>query len=99
MFALKSTIKQLYLNHCTSFSLFHAYVYKILNYGFEVCGSHKGPDIEKVNHEFLWYVLGVCKNTNTSIVYFETGRLPLYSIRIFRMFNFLCKVVQSENCI
>ena len=86
-------------NHCTLLSHFHAYVCKILNYGCEVCGSHKGPDIKKVNLEVLWYVLGVCKNTNTSIVYFETGRLPLYYIRIFRMFKFLFKVMQAENYI
>ncbi|XP_078312623.1 uncharacterized protein LOC144619140 [Crassostrea virginica] len=99
MFALKSTMKQLYLNHCTLLSLFDTYVCTILNYGCEVWGSHRGPDIEKVHLEFLRYVLGVRKNTNTSMVYFETGRLPLYFTRIFRMFKFWFKMMQSENCI
>ena len=44
MFALKSTMKQLYLNHCTLLSLSDTYVCNILNYGCEICGSHrKGP--------------------------------------------------------
>lgn len=99
LFALKSTIKQLYLNHCTLFSLFDTYVCSILNYGCEVWGSHKGPDIEKVHLDFLKVALGVRKNTNSTMIYFETGRLPLYYIRIFRMFKFWFKLLQSENCI
>ena len=55
--------------------------------------------IEKVHLEFLRYVLGVRKNTNTSMVYFETGRLSMYFIRIFNMFKFWFKIMQSENCI
>ena len=50
-------------------------------------------------YKSLRYVLGIRKNTNTSMVYFETERLPLYSIRIFRMFKFFFKIMQSENCI
>ena len=33
------------------------------------------------------------------MVYFETGRLPLYFTRIFRLFKFWFKMMQSENCI
>ena len=71
----------------------------ILNHGCEVWGSHKGPNIEQVHDQIIWYALGVCKNTNTYMIYFEIGRLPLYSIRIFRMFKFCSKIIQSENCI
>ena len=56
MFALKSTMKQLYLNHCTLRSLFDTYVCTILNYGCEVWGSHRGPVFEKIHLEFLRYV-------------------------------------------
>ena len=56
-------------------------------------GHWKGPPW------FLRYVLGVRKNTNTSMVYFETEHQPLYSIRNFRMFIFWFKIMQSENCI
>ena len=34
-----------------------------------------------------------------SMLYFETGRLPMYLIRIYRMFKFWFKLLQSENCI
>ena len=36
MFVLKSTMKQLYLNHYTLLSLFDTYVCNILNYGCEL---------------------------------------------------------------
>lgn len=73
MFALKSTMKQLNLNLCTLLSLMV---------------SKFGVPIEDRTLEFLLYVLEVRKNTNTFMVYFETGRLPLNSIRNFRMFKF-----------
>ena len=87
-------MKQLYLNQCTLLSLFDTYVCNILNYSWEVLSSHKGPDIEKVHLEFLQYVLGFRKNTNTFIIYFETGRR--YWIRLYK---FWFKIMQSENCI
>lgn len=33
------------------------------------------------------------------MVYFETGRMPLKSVRYFRIFKFWFKALQSENCI
>ena len=54
---------------------------------------HRAPDIEKVHLEFLKSVLGVRRNTNTTMIYFETGRLPLYHVRILRMFKFWFKLL------
>jgi hypothetical protein len=57
LFALKTT-KQLFQNQCTSLSLFDTYVCCILNYGCEVWGVHRTPDIE--NHlEFFKSILCV----------------------------------------
>ena len=85
MFALKSSVSNLSLNHCSLLSLFDTYVCSILSYGCEVWGYHKGPDIEKIHLDFLRYVLGVRRNTNRVMLYFETGRMPLYIDRIIRM--------------
>ena len=61
MFALKSTMIQLYLNHFTLLSLFDTYVCTILNYGCEVWGSHRGPDcILRVSYECLYRM---CENS------------------------------------
>lgn len=81
------------------FSLFDTCVGSILNYGCEVWGNHSARDIEKIHLEFIKNVLCVRKNTNTSMVYFETGRLPLKIVRYFRIFKFWFKLLQSRNCI
>ena len=77
MFALKSTMKQLNLNLCTLLSLM------VSKFGVPI----EDRTLKRFNLEFLRYVLEVRKNTNTFMVHFETGPLPLYSIRIFRMFK------------
>lgn len=99
MFCLRSKVSQLNLNVETMFSLFDTYVSSILNYGCEVWGNHSARDIEKIHLEFIKNVLCVRKNTNTSMVYFETGRLPLKIVRYFRIFKFWFKLLQSRNCI
>ena len=38
-------------------------------------------------------------NTNTASVYFESGRLPMKTVRYFRIFKFWFEVLCSENCI
>jgi hypothetical protein len=98
---IKASTKQLFLNQCASLSLFDTYACCILNYGCEVWGMHRAPDIEKVHLESLKSVLGVRRNTNTTctMIHFETGRLPLYHVRILRMFKFWFKLLQTENCV
>ena len=59
MFAMRSNVSDLELNHCTLFSLFDTYVASILLYGCEVWGSHAGNDVEKVHLDFCKNVLGV----------------------------------------
>ena len=69
-------------NHCfnveTQLSVFDTYVNSILNYGSEVWGLHKAPDVEKVYSSFCKTLLGVKKSTTNDLAYFELGRLPLY---------------------
>lgn len=99
MFSLKSKTSQLYLNTETMLSIFDTYIASILNYGCEIWGMHAANDIEKVHLEYIKFVLSVKKNTNTAIVYFETGRLPMKTIRMFRIFKFWFKLLQSQSCI
>ena len=58
-FALSAKLK----NHCfnveTQLSVFDTYVNSILNYGSEVWGLHKAPDVEKVHSSFCKTLLGV----------------------------------------
>ena len=98
-FALSAKLK----NHCfnveTQLSVFDTYVNSILNYGSEVWGLHKAPDVEKVHSSFCKTLLGVKKSTTNDLVYFELGRLPLYISRKLRIIKYWLKLRKSENCI
>ena len=91
------------MNHCfnveTQLSVFDTYVNSILNYGSEVWGLHKAPDVEKVHSSFCKTLLGVKKSTTNDLVYFELGRLPLYISRKLRIIKYWLKLRKSENCI
>lgn len=43
----------------------------------EIWDMHAANNIEKVHLEYIKFVLSLKKNTNTAIVYVETGRLYL----------------------
>ena len=75
------------------------YTSSIVSYGCKVLGYHMGPDIEKIHLDFLRYVFGVKRNTNRVMLYFETGRMPLYIKRIIRMFKYWFKLFQTSNCV
>ena len=34
-----------------------------------------------------------------NMVYYELGRVPLYSVRKLRIFKYLCKLLNTDNCI
>ena len=73
------------------------HVESVLNYGCEihVQGFHNGKDVEKSTTTILENLLGVKKNTNSAVVYCETGRFPLKVVRLFRIFKFQFKLLQN----
>ena len=99
MFSLKSKTNEMYLNTETMLSLFDTYIGSVLNYGCEIWGFHNGKDVEKVQLQYLKTLLGVKKTTSSAVVYCETGRFPLKVVRLFRIFKFWFKLLQSQNCI
>ena len=99
VFNLFSKIQDDYFNTETLLSLFDTYIASIVNYGCEVWGSHKAPDIETVHLQFLKRILKVKNSTANYMVYFELGRLPLYVQRYCRMIKYWCKLLKTENCI
>ena len=99
MFAVRSNVSDLELNHCTLFSLFDTYVASILLFGCEVWGSHAGNNVEKVHLDFWENVLGVKKKNYQWLIYAETGRLHLKAVRLIRIFKFWFKLLYTESCI
>ena len=99
LFAITNVCKKNYFNVETQLHVFDTYVCSILNYGAEVWGFHKAPDIEKIHLNFCKRLLGVKKSTANFMVYQELGRLPLGIIRKFRIFKYWLKLKNSDNCI
>jgi len=71
----------------------------ILNYGCEVWGSHKGGDIEKIHLHFLKRTLNVRRSTVNFMIYFESGRVPMYVTRYCKMIKYWCKILKTENIV
>ena len=68
------TVKENHFSVLTKLELFDTYFGSILNYGCEIWGNHKGPDIERVHLNFLKRLLGVKRSTNSMMVYRELNR-------------------------
>ena len=99
LFAISSTLKNFNFNLETKCAIFDTYVSSILNYGCEIWGFHKAPDVEKLHLSFLKRILGVKKSTCNNLIYCELGRYPLQLIRKLRIFRYMLKLRSSQNCI
>ncbi len=60
-FNLMKVIKQSNFNVTTMLDLFDTYLAPILNYGSELWGTNKAPEIERVHTSFIKRILGVKK--------------------------------------
>ena len=79
--------------------MFDTYASCILNYGCEVWGSHKGEDIEKIHLIFFKRTLNVRRSTVNFMIYFESGRVPMYVKRYCKMIKYWCKILKTENIV
>ena len=67
IFSIPKTCNKNYFNIETMLSVFDTYVNSILSYGSEVCGFHRGQDIEK-NHIYIYSLFLLKRVTVTLIV-------------------------------
>ena len=93
------TCNKNYFNIETRLSVIDAYGNSILSYGSEVCGFHRGQDIEKIHIQFCKRLLGVWKGTCNDFIYSELGRFPLQIIRKLRIFKYWIKLRNTNNII
>ena len=68
----------------------------MLYYGCEIWGFHYGKVVEKVRLQYLKTLLGVKNPTNSAAVYCETGSFPLKVVRLFGIFKFWFKLLQTK---
>lgn len=71
----------------------------IVNYGCEVWGFHKAPDIERVHMKFLKQALQVRQQTTNATIHGEFGRVPLIIIRKVRILRYWFKIIKTPDSI
>ncbi|MES9883146.1 MAG: reverse transcriptase family protein [Sedimenticola sp.] len=98
-FNLMKVIKQSNFNVTTMLDLFDTYLAPILNYGSELWGTNKAPEIERVHTSFIKRILGVKRSASNAMVYNEVARMPLYLTRCNRIVKYWTKLLSTNNCI
>ena len=83
------------LNITEKLKLFDVMISPILNYGAEIWGFHKSPDIERVHIKFMKQILCVRQQTTGSAVYGELGRFPMYIQRKIQIMKYWHKIVKN----
>ena len=92
MFLLLSKGRQLQLSLGTYLQLFEKMVLPVLTYGCEVWGFEKLDVLDKLQLEFIRYVLKLNKCTPIAMLYAESGILPISTVVKGRMLKFYQKL-------
>ncbi len=78
------------------FELYDCLIKPVLTYSCEVWGANEVSDIDVLHLQYIKKILRVKSNTNTSMIYVETGRYPL-SIHIKAcIIKYWIKLINSE---
>jgi hypothetical protein len=97
MYLLKVRIRNLNLPLDCQLLLFDQTILPILTYGSEIWGFSKTDMIEKVQTDFLKYILNVKRSTPHHMIYGELGRLPISCIIKQRIIMFWAKLVSGKR--
>ena len=99
IYSLHSLFDVVPLQISEKLKLFDSMIMPILNYGAEVWGLHKAPDIEKVYLKFLKQILNVRSQTTNAAVYGELGRIPLDTLRKEKILKYWFRIISSQRCL
>ena len=77
LFSLFALFDKVEFDITDKIKLFDSMICPILNYGSEIWGFHKSPDVEKVHIKLLKRVLRLNQNATSIALYSECGRFPL----------------------
>ena len=97
MFALLKKCRTHNLPIDLQLQLFDTAVMPVLLYGAEVWGYEDNKIIETIQLKFLKYIMSLKKNTPSSIVYGELGRMPVELLIKQRMINYWAKIISSKD--
>lgn len=85
------------LNINEKMKLFNSMISPVLNYGAEIWGFHKSPDIERVYVKFLKQILNVRQQTTHVSVYGELCCFPMYIQRQVRIIKYWVKILKKSQ--
>lgn len=97
MYSLNSLFDKVPMDISEKLQLFDVMVLPILNYGSEIWGFHKAPDIERLHTKFLKQLMGVRQQTVNSVVYGELKRFPLRVCRKIRILKYLQRLKNNPE--
>ena len=89
LFSLFFLFDKIEFNIRDKLKLFDSMINPIFNYGSEIWGFHKSPDIEKVHVRILKGVLSLNRNVTSAWLY---GRFPLSVLRKIRIIKYWFKI-------
>ena len=96
-FSLKSLFERVSLKPSEKVKLFDCMIIPIMNYGSEIWGSHKAPDMDRIYMRFLKYVLNVRTQITNAAVFGELGRVSLDMLRKERILKYWYKLKSSQG--
>ena len=97
LFSLFALFDKVEFDITDKIKLFDSMICPILNYGSEIWGFHKSPDVGKVHFKFLKRVLRLNQNATSIVLYGECGRFPLNVIRKIISIKYWFKISTQRN--
>ena len=97
LFSLFALFDKVEFDITDKINLIDSMICPILNYGSEIWGFHKSPDVEKVHIKFLKRVLRLNQNATSITLYGECGRFPLNVIRKIKSIKYWFKISTQRN--
>jgi len=77
--------------------LYNTLIEPILNYGAEIWGYHKAPEVESILSKFCRKLLCVKRSTNLDAMYGELGCLPMNIRRQLSMTKYWLKILHENS--
>ena len=97
LYSLNSLFDNISLDISDKIKLFDSMISSILNYGCEIWGFHKAPDVERIHLKFLKNIINVRQQTTNTAIYGEFGRVPMQVIRKTRLIRYWYKILQNPD--
>ena len=99
LFAIKANLSKFEtLSANVLLKIFDTKILSILTYGAEIWISHKGNDIENVQHSFCKYILCISKQSPNIFALGELGRYSITNNRIIKTIKYWLRILNmNEN--